>query len=122
MDNEPTLYIIMRRDLWDMNPGKGMAQAAHAQTRADDFLVNNSDYMEWKGELGFGRTLVLNATKDEIDTIVQRVAASGFVVDPSYPYRNWYKEIYATSTLTCAWAFPITDDEFQFLSQFELHP
>jgi len=28
---DPRLYIIMREDLQDMNPGKGMAQAAHAQ-------------------------------------------------------------------------------------------
>ena len=24
---EPRLYIVMREDLWDMNPGKAMAQA-----------------------------------------------------------------------------------------------
>ena len=35
---EPRLYIVMRRDLWDMNPGKGMAQAAHAQSDFDAHL------------------------------------------------------------------------------------
>jgi len=35
---EPTLYIIMRSDLQDMNPGKGMAQAAHAQADFDSYI------------------------------------------------------------------------------------
>jgi len=37
---EPTLYIIMRSDLQDMNPGKGMAQELHThkQTLTAIFL------------------------------------------------------------------------------------
>lgn len=37
---EPRLYIVMREDLWDMNPGKGMAQSAHAQADFDAFVEN----------------------------------------------------------------------------------
>lgn len=37
---DPRLYIIMRKDIQDMNPGKAMAQAAHAQADFGAFLAS----------------------------------------------------------------------------------
>jgi peptidyl-tRNA hydrolase len=129
MNYEPRLYIIMRKDLWDMNPGKGMAQAAHAQAlfdldgKHDEYLEL---YYEWRGDgdfgLGFGVTTVLQASNEEIWDIVQKVEHSGRVHDPTYPFRNWYGEMFTTSVVTAAWAFPVNDEEFEFMKNFELHP
>lgn len=126
---EPRLYIIMREDLWDMNPGKGMAQAAHAQAlfslAAHEYIDDLEKYCQWRGDgpdcIGFGVTLVLSATADEIDAIVQRVRYSGKVVDPTYPYRNWYGKCFTRKEVTCAWAFPVNDEEVEFLQLFPLH-
>ena len=38
-DNKPYLYILMRTDLPSLNPGKAMAQAAHAANKMT-FIVD----------------------------------------------------------------------------------
>lgn len=133
---QPRLYIIMRSDLWDMNPGKGMAQAAHAQALFDlhmgrEAIANDllERYAFWRGDgedsRGFGTTTVLSApgnpNNDVLHEIVQRVQHSGRVVDPTYPYRNYYGELFTCPAVTCAWAFPMTDDEHAYLRYFDLH-
>lgn len=134
MTYEPTLYIIMRKDIPDMNPGKAMAQAAHAQAMFDLYepmnYPDNADWPEhianWRkdGEssLGFGRTLVLTAWLDGLFKITNTVRNSGLVTDPTYPVHNYYGELYTTSAITCAWAFPVTDQEVEYMKRFELHP
>jgi len=120
---EPTLYIIMRSDLQDMNPGKGMAQAAHAQADFDSYIFmmvgndNNTpvdlsgkkavliDYAEWCGVRNFGRTIVLEGTQDQIADIAAQGKHSGITVDPTYPWKNYYGELYVTEEVTCGWAF-----------------
>ena len=54
------LYILMRNDMDSLNPGKGMAQAAHA---SNHFMFWNSDDMEfkkWCSYRAFGVTIVLS--------------------------------------------------------------
>jgi hypothetical protein len=120
---DPRLYIIMREDLPDMNPGKGMAQAAHAQADFDFYAQKNEPegYRDWLGDRSFGTTIVLSATKEQIFHIVHIVKHSGVTVDPTYPWRNWYGKLFTSSEITCAWAFVYRQDDLDFMKQFELH-
>ena len=126
---EPRLYIIMREDLWDMNPGKGMAQAAHAQALFDlyDHAHNGclEAYSEWRGDgencLGFGVTLVLTAPTSEWMQISLGVEHYGYVNDPTYPYRNYYGKLFTSSEDTCMWVFATTEQEVEHMKQWPLH-
>jgi hypothetical protein len=125
---EPKLYIIMREDLPDMNPGKAVAQGCHAQADFDAYTENNyvdSDFREphlqWCEHRNFGVTLVLSATKDQILQITQRIKHSAVTVDPTYPWRNWYGKLFTSSEITCAWAFVYEPSDLDFMMQFELH-
>jgi hypothetical protein len=125
---EPRLYIIMRRDLWDMNPGKGMAQAAHAQAEFDTYTENNYTYdefriahLQWCEDRNFGTTLVLHEPLDSMSKISMNVAHWGFVTDPTYPYRNWYGDVFTCSEVTCMWVFVYTEAELEYMRQFNLH-
>lgn len=130
---EPKLYIIMREDIQDMNPGKGMAQAAHAQadfdhyvdfrcgpefTQTDDLWVQVS---KWREDRNFGVTLVLSATLDQMTDITRNVMHCDLVTDPTYPWRNYYKQVFTTSEITCMWAFVYDEAELEYMSKYRLH-
>lgn len=128
---QPKLYIIMREDLWDMNPGKGMAQAAHAQAEFEAYLTSSvndgtNEFWQaiscWREERNFGITLVLNAPKSEWMEIVSGVHHCGYVVDPTYPYRNYYGKVFTSTEDTCMWVFAITEEEIKHMHQWHLHP
>lgn len=125
---EPRLYIVARSDLWHNNPGKMMAQAAHAQALFDlydkgDFL---QEYAEWRGDgpdcIGFGPTIVLKATWEEMCDIEENIAHTGMVVDPTYPWQNWYGETFHSAETTCMWAFVWKETEFDYMKKYPLHP
>ena len=109
--NNPTLYIIMRSDIADMNPGKGMAQSAHAQAEFSHYMQKahaqdvRTAYEQWCEDRSFGRTLVLSGTKATIEQIVGSMKHSGIVVDTTYPWRNYYKEVFVSKETTCGWVF-----------------
>lgn len=135
----PLLYIIMRTDIPYMNPGKGMAQAAHAQALFDErirlmsFDVGDGDtmtaeqalnwhfvemYEAWAEEGdGFGTTLVLEGTLADMIYMTEHGddILSDIVVDPTYPYRNAYGELFTVSAETCMYVFitPDTDEAYQ---------
>lgn len=124
----PKLYIIMRRDLWDMNPGKGMAQAAHAQADFDAYVPTRLNteafrnaYMKWTDDRNFGVTLALSATLEQMHEIRTRTAHSDFTIDPSYPYRNWYGELFVREEVTCMWVFVYEENESEYMKAFALH-
>ena len=122
---EPRLYIIMREDLWDMNPGKGMAQAAHAQALFDAYTPYTLDgygkhYSAWAEDRGFGVTLVLTAPKSEWIRISLGVDYYGYVNDPTYPYRNYYGKLFTSSEDTCMWVFATTEQEVEHMNQWPL--
>lgn len=115
---EPTLYIIMRADIPDLTPGKGMAQAAHAQADFDAKMLEIAhnpdfenreeillDYNDWASSYNFGRTIVLSATEEKIREVVVRGTVAGITIDPTYPWRNYYGETFITEELTCGWLF-----------------
>lgn len=127
---DPRLYIIMRRDLWDMNPGKAMAQAAHAQAdfSAHLFPMSIPDarefqnaVMQWREDRSFGTTLVLHEPMETMSQISMNVAHWGFTVDPTYPYRNHYGELFTCNEVTCMWVFAYTDEELDYMRQWRLH-
>ena len=127
---EPRFYIVMRRDLWDMNPGKAMAQAAHAQADFDAHLfpVSIPDAMEfrkavteWREDRHFGTTLVLHEPLETMSKISMNVAHWGFTTDPTYPYRNHYGEVFVRSEVTCMWVFAYTESELEYMRQWDLH-
>jgi len=130
MDNSSTLYIIMREDLPDLNPGKGMAQAAHAQALFTQGMLDHYDYEDWCGKDGFGRTLVVIDTLENIKHVTDNVldGHAGIVVDPTYPYRNYHGNLFTTSTETCGWFFstPYMREEHplksEMVSNMRLHP
>jgi peptidyl-tRNA hydrolase len=127
---EPRLYIVMRRDLWDMNPGKGMAQAAHAQSDFDAHLFPSGipdyhDFLEavnlWREDRSFGTTLVLHEPLSVMNQIHERVVHTGMTVDPTYPYRNHYGELFVSNEVTCMWAFAYTEEDLEYMQQWRLH-
>jgi hypothetical protein len=127
---EPRLYIVMRRDLWDMNPGKAMAQAAHAQADFDAHLfpasiVDATEFRDavvaWREDRHFGTTLVLHEPINTMSKISINVGHWGFVTDPTYPYRNHYGEVFTRSEVTCMWAFAYTEAELEYMRQWDLH-
>jgi hypothetical protein len=105
----------MRQDLQDLNPGKGMAQAMHAQADFDEWVTTKApnEYVpfieQWKEDRSFGRTLVLEATLDQISNVAAMTMGTnhplGVTVDPTYPWRNFYGKVFLTSEVTCAWLF-----------------
>ena len=112
-----------------MNPGKGMAQAAHAQALFDLYDHSHNgcleEYCAWRGDgedcLGFGVTLVLTAPCSEWKDISQGVRYYGVVVDPTYPWRNYYGKTFVTREETCIWVFATTEEEIEHMSRWNLH-
>jgi hypothetical protein len=125
----PRLYIVMRRDLWDMNPGKGMAQAAHAQADFDSYInrlvwdekMEPSIPAAWQQDRSFGTTLVLHEPLEVMEQIQANMPHSSMTVDPTYPYRNYYGEVFVRSEVTCMWVFAYTEAELEYMSQWSLH-
>jgi len=132
----PTLYIIMRSDLPDLNPGKGMAQAAHAQADFDNIVIKVTadidfpgregfleGFEKWSEDRNFGRTIVLSATEDEIDRISYAGNVAGFTVDPTYPWKNYYGEMFVTEEVTCGWIFvcDVFESDLALVKDLPLH-
>lgn len=131
----PKLYIVMRKDLPDMNPGKAMAQSAHAQAdfeawtrviaqQADQYPELLDEFSAWKEGRNFGVTLVFHETLSTINSIIGNTTFSGVTVDPTYPWRNFYGELFTSNEVTCAWVFLCNESnpaEEEYLKQFALH-
>ncbi len=113
----PTLYCMMREDLQDLNPGKGMAQAMHAQADFDEWVEKNPDspfqpfIKEWKEDRSFGRTLVLESSLENMANIVSTNYGAAvklpmaLTIDPTYPWRNFYGKVFLSEEVTCGWVF-----------------
>lgn len=96
------LYIFMRSDIQSLNPGKAMAQAAHAGTAfASNFyegvyneILPKNVFDEWiKEGVDFGTTIVLDADEKKVDFILEEVEKKniklpvGKIIDPTYPFK-----------------------------------
>ena len=135
MNYEPRLYIIMRKDLPLMNPGKAIAQGAHAQAVFSKrmFETMNSDdhwhnrrrelMVAWQKQADeFGTTIVLHEPIATMEAIKQNVSFASMIVDPTYPMVNHYGDFFTQAQITCMWAFPFVEHEFEYMKQFPLHP
>jgi hypothetical protein len=132
---EPILYIIMRTDIPDMNPGKLAAQAAHVasdfehwvrhiEAQADQYSELLYHISEWRrGAISCGTTICLSATEDEINKTIDSTGFSGGFVDPTYPWRNYYGDLFLTEELTGAWFFICDENskDLEILKTFNLH-
>lgn len=124
---EPRFYILMREDIPDMNPGKGMAQAAHAQADMTAYMETLDDYgveemvKLWREDRSFGVTTVLSAELADMREMCDKIEHSGLTTDPTYPWRNFYGMPFATEEVTAAWAFVFESKEREWMQRFNLH-
>jgi hypothetical protein len=92
----------MRSDLHSLNPGKAMAQAAHAGTAfTSNFyegvyedILPKEVFDEWTNEgVDFGTTIVLDADENTVNSIFEGLEKEGIripvgkIVDPTYPFK-----------------------------------
>ena len=132
---EPRLYIIVRTDIYDMNPGKLGAQTAHAASKfTTEVFLNKSNkqlasaFNDWEGGRGFGTKITLAATESDILGLTYFAnalgQANGTIVDPSYPFRNYFGDVFTAEELTCGYVF-VTEETPQevldYLRKFPLH-
>lgn len=111
-ETNPILYILMRTDIPDMVPGKGMAQAAHAANMFDNYISHTHPaYLEWAGSRHFGVTIVKAATSQQASEIFESRASlssdtlMGTVVDESYPIKPVRGPTYTVEETTCWFVF-----------------
>lgn len=116
---QPALYILMRTDMASMNPGKGMAQAAHAANAFTHKFADDHEYVDdverWLGEAyldgaqGFGTTLTLAVESErELREVIGSAQEDGFpaglVLDNTYPVRDG-KVTHLIPVFTCGYVF-----------------
>lgn len=132
---EPILYIIMRSDLQDNNPGKMMAQSAHVasdfemwvrhmESQSDQYGELLAEIQAWRDGAGScGTTICLSGTKSEIVETVMKTDFSDYFRDPTYPWRNYYGEVFLSDEITGAWFFVCDENknDLVILKQFDLH-
>lgn len=129
----PVLYILMRTDLSSMNPGKGMAQAAHAANafmrQAPTALNLTESVSDWENATsqGFGTTIVLGGNIKKIEDTVKTAKSFGLIADlvrdPSYPVRDG-EVIHLIDLITCAYVFGNKNDFMlrELTRHYHLHP
>ena len=159
----PVLYLFPRTDLDSMNPGKAMAHTAHganafvhAMRQEPDLADRDPELMAtftaWENATpqGFGTTIVLQATWNDMKTVNQILStvpgvSAGLSTDPTYPYvvSNEVADLIPESVdtmprhpgapgqtvmyrseVTCVWVFGMKDNPRveSALRRFNLHP
>ena len=140
----------MRTDLPSMNPGRAMAQAAHAANQFIHEYGKQAAVKAWQKDAnGFGTTICLASTKREIEEIVKAAKIKGFctglVYDPTYKFdvsaelspliytiflsaptivKDDGSRIMFRNELTCAYLFidQNSPDRESLVGQLRLHP
>jgi peptidyl-tRNA hydrolase len=132
------LYIVVRTDIPQLNPGKLGAQAGHAATQfvfdtLDKQVSETMQQMDnWRQQAGggFGTKITLAATEAEIEEALPYLNTefslpTGIVVDPTYPMTNYFGDFFTREELTCGYVFAPTSTPaaaLEYLKQFSLHP
>ena len=114
----------MRDDMTSLNPGKAMAQAAHAS----NMFIHQSKWAEgplkvalaeWRdqsGDQGFGTTIVLATSKTEMAMLVKLAESAGnltgIVNDTTYPIEDG-ETTHFLPVETCAYIFAGPDDSIK---------
>ena len=93
--NKYVLYILVRNDLISLNPGKAMAQAAHAANHLTAEWSHMTDVQNYSGpKQRFGTTIVLSVDKDTLVHRLKRASMRegtvpfGPVWDTTYPFNT----------------------------------
>lgn len=134
MSNDYRLYILMRTDLASMNPGKAVAQGAHAANQCVQEIRDSGssahiamlDAWEDQTRHGFGTTITLSVDERtmreaiECSQDVQDLWA-GIVHDPTYPLRDG-QVVHLIPLDTCAFVFGLKSDVDGILDDLPLMP
>jgi hypothetical protein len=142
----PYLYILMRSDMESLNPGKMVAQGAHA---ANQFAFNMNKlkaayhhpvgdatltettgllidmFAQWETSTpdGFGVTICLDVNGTQLPLVVaaaqQMNLCAGVTHDPSYPLLDG-KVLHLLPLDTCGYVFGDKSDLRILLGQFDL--
>ena len=121
------LYILMRTDLVSMNPGKAVAQGAHAANQFVEEHQTNDFYKRWAASTpgGFGTTITLGVDAKQMYTAVHVARAlnllSGVVHDPTYPLIDG-DVLHLLPLDTCAYIFGEKDAVQPVVGNFNLMP
>ena len=131
---DPVFCIIMRTDLDSLNPGKAMAQSAHAQAALSHhmkmFRANSKWdrlYAEWKGQSrqGFGETLVYGGFERDFQYAMEATEHAeivvGIVLDDTYPLRDG-TFTHRIPIDTCVYIFGEREDTEKAINSLGLHP
>lgn len=132
-DFEFVQYFLVRTDLESLNPGKAMAQVAHAanlmvyniltsQTMRKKFKY---DLDIWSSGRGFGTSIVLDGRsiseiQDALDSIESNNVHYQWLIDPTYPLRDG-DVVHHIPLETCAFIFGRKKDVAPHLTNFELY-
>lgn len=124
------LFVLMRKDLASMVPGKACAQAAHAANQCVA-LIDRSNithislHEEWiaQTEHGFGTTIVLGVNerqmRDKIGLALDLGLHAGIVHDPSYPIRDG-EITHAIPLDTCGYVLALKEQVSKLFCDLEL--
>ena len=143
----PYLYILMRSDLASLNPGKMVAQGAHAanqfafgmrrlhnlfnnldaggatETPENNLLLNMFEQWETSTPQGFGVTITLDVIGEELPLVVEAAKRMNFAAcvthDPSYPLQDG-DVLHLLPLDTCGFVFGDKDDLHILLNKFDL--
>lgn len=148
IDPQPTLYIIIRSDIQDMNPGKAIAQGSHATSDFHNWAADTSaavvknfsaksppndahvklckqlcqSISNWQEDRSFGRVLTVEATFEQMQQIIEAPGVHGeMTLDPTYPWRNHYGETFLSPEITCGWVFDMGHHDNAALKSLPLH-
>ena len=125
----------MRTDMESMNPGKAMAQAAHAANEAVakmEWIISDSQatqmeewLKEWKDNRAFGTTIVLAAKYSDFSSVKLKSVDAGLlfseVFDPTYPVKDG-EVTHLIPIVTCAYVFGPVDKCQPVVANMQLHP
>lgn len=129
----PALYILMRNDMDSLNPGKAVAQGAHAANLFDwamDNVPQTARFQEMHNQWvesggGFGVTLCISVNDRQLHQVVEFMTNAGYpsdiVHDPSYPLLDG-ETLFLIPVDTCGYVFGDKDELAAILRQFELYP
>jgi len=106
------LYILMRNDMDSLNPGKAVAQGAHAANVFGKYMgTHNSkfkkEFRKWESTRGYGTTITLAANEQQINDLLNQNDEEypiGLIIDETYPLKDGSVTHYFPC-LTCAYVF-----------------
>lgn len=131
INDAPRLYVLMRTDLASMNPGKAVAQGAHAANQCvrDVGIAGDADQRAllemWEDQTvnGFGTTITLGVNEAGMRSAVTVAKAlglhAGTVHDPTYPLIDG-DAVHLIPLDTCAFVFGRSSDCSMVLGRFSL--